>query len=73
MIPARLKLSLFQFDLFGLSFQTFRYLLKLRVFFGILLPDNVQLPLALANLGLVMHLEVFCFPLLTVEHRLGIV
>ena len=45
-------------------------LLKLRIFVDLLFPDNIQLALALANLCLVVKLEVFRLALLFVEYRL---
>jgi len=68
---ARLQLGVFELDLLRLSFIRSLRLLKLRIFFHLLLSYYIEFTLAFTDLGLILQLKVFRFLLLFLEHWLG--
>ena len=70
LILGRFQLGLPQLYLFDLELVSFLDFRKLRVLVGLLFADDVEFPLALADLCLVVQLYVLHFALLVVEHVL---
>lgn len=71
LVAARFELRLLQLNFFCLALQALLDLFQLLVFVCLLLPNNVQVSLALADLGLVMELHILQLALFFVEHRLS--